>query len=327
MKWRLFVMLVSTALVGLGIYSASLLPIDAVPDVTTDQVQINTRAPAFTPLEIEQYVTIPIELAMSSLPRKQEIRSISKFGLSQVTVTFDDGTDIYWARQLILERLLEAQKDLPPDVSPALAPVSTGLGEIFQFTVEDAGDGGRRYSLMDLRTLLDWSIKPQLRTVPGVIEVNSFGGLEKQYEVLIDPAKLVSYQITLREVFESLEQNNANTGGASLECRGEQQLIRGVGLIESTRDIENIVIKAHNGTPVHVSDVGAVDVGAQIRQGAATRDGAGETVMGMAMLLRGENSRSVALRVGEKIREIQKTLPPGVRIRPFLDRSELVNQT
>jgi cobalt-zinc-cadmium resistance protein CzcA len=326
-KWRLFVVLVAVALVGAGIYSATQLPIDAVPDVTTDQVQINTRAPAFTPLEIEQYVTIPVELAMSSLPRKQEIRSISKFGLSQVTVIFDEGTDLYWARQLILERLLEAQKDLPPGVSPELAPISTGLGEIYQFTVEDAKDGEHHYSLMDLRTLLDWTIKPQLRTVPGVIEVNSFGGLEKQYEVLVDPAKLVSYGITLRDVFEALEHNNSNAGGAYLEHRGEQQLIRGVGLITSTRDIENIVVTARNGVPVYVRHIAQVGIGSQIRQGAATKDGGGETVMGMAMLLKGENSRSVALGVGEKIQGIQKSLPPGVRIKPFLDRSELVDQT
>jgi cobalt-zinc-cadmium resistance protein CzcA len=326
-KWRLFVVLITIALIGAGLYSATKLPIDAVPDVTTDQVQINTRAPAFTPLEIEQYVTIPVELAMSSLPRKQEIRSISKFGLSQVTVIFDDGTDLYWARQLILERLLEAQKDLPPDVSPELAPISTGLGEIYQFTVEDARDGKHHYSLMDLRTLLDWTIKPQLRTVPGVIEVNSFGGLEKQYEVLIDPAKLVSYAIPLRDVFEALERNNSNAGGAYFEHRGEQQLIRGVGLISNTSDIENIVVTARSGVPVYVRNIAQVDIGSQIRQGAATKDGEGETVMGMAMLLKGENSRSVALRVGEKIREIQKTLPPGVRIKTFLDRSDLVDQT
>ena len=326
-KWRLFVVLLAIALIGAGLYAATRLPIDAVPDVTNDQVQINTRAPAFTPLEIEQYVTIPVELAMSSLPRKQEIRSISKFGLSQVSVIFEDGTDLYWARQLILERLLEAQRDLPPNVSPELAPISTGLGEVYQFTVEDSHDGEHHYSLMDLRTLLDWTIKPQLRTVPGVIEVNSFGGLEKQYEVLIDPAKLVSYGITLRAVFEALERNNSNEGGAYLERRGEQQLIRGVGLITSTRDIENIVVSAHQGVPVYVQNIGQVDIGSQIRQGAATKDGQGETVMGIAMLLKGENSRSVAIAVGRKIEEIQKSMPPGVRMNTFLDRSQLVDQT
>jgi cobalt-zinc-cadmium resistance protein CzcA len=326
-KWRLFVVLLAIALIAGGIYSATRLPIDAVPDVTTDQVQINTRAPAFTPLEIEQYVTVPVELAMSSLPRREEIRSISKFGLSQVTVIFEDGTDLYWARQLILERLLEAQRDLPPNVSPELAPISTGLGEVYQFTVEDTHDGEHQHSLMDLRTLLDWTIKPRLRTVPGVIEVNSFGGLEKQYEVLIDPAKLVNYGISLRDVFEALEHNNSNEGGAYLERRGEQQLIRGVGLITNTRDIENIVVTAHNGVPVYVRNIAQVDIGSQIRQGAATKDGEGETVMGMAMLLKGENSRSVALAVGQKIEEIQKSLPPGVRIKPFLDRSDLVDQT
>jgi cobalt-zinc-cadmium resistance protein CzcA len=186
-RWRLFIVLLALGLVGAGIYAAIGLPIDAVPDVTTNQVQINSVAPAFTPLEMEQYVTSPIEVAMSSLPRKEEIRSISQFGLSQVTIVFPDDADLYAARQLVLERLRDVERDLPPGVAPELAPISTGLGEIYQFTVEDV-TGHNRYSLMDRRTLLDWFIKPRLRTVPGVIEVNSFGGEEQQYEVLVDPA-------------------------------------------------------------------------------------------------------------------------------------------
>src|SRR5439155_8943736 len=240
-RWRLFVVLLAVALIGGGIYAAIGLPIDAVPDVTTNQVQINTVAPAFTPLEMEQYVTSPIEVAMSSLPRKEEIRSISQFGLSQVTIVFPDDADLYTARQLVLERLRDVERDLPPGVAPELAPISTGLGEIYQFTVSDAtGQGGS--SLMDLRTLLDWFIKPQLRTVPGVIEVNSFGGDEQQYEVLVDPAKLLGYGLTLRQVIEALAQNNINVGGGYLERSGEQELIRGVGLIQTEGDIRNVVL-------------------------------------------------------------------------------------
>ncbi len=225
-KWRVFIVVLGFVLLGAGLYSMTRLPIDAVPDVTSNQVQINSLAPGFAPLEMEKYVTFPIEVAMSSLPRKEKIRSISQFGLSQVTITFEDGADIYWARQLVLERLQEAERELPPGVSPELAPISTGLGEIYQFTVErspaavkTAGDADlppvsapsgepanqspQADDLMDMRTILDWYIKPQLRTAPGVIEVNSFGGKEKQYEVLVDPRKLVGYGLTLRQVIEA----------------------------------------------------------------------------------------------------------------------------
>jgi heavy metal efflux system protein len=349
-QWRVLIIVCALLVVGGGLYSALQVPIDAVPDITSNQVQINTLAPAFAPLEMEKYVTFPIEVAMSSLPRKEEIRSISQFGLSQVTVTFADGVDIYWARQLVLERLMEAQRELPPGLTPELAPISTGLGEIYQFTVErerrgeESRNGGdllplgtppassldgasRTDELMDLRTILDWFIKPQLRTVPGVIEVNSFGGLEKQYEVLVDPRKLVSHDVSLPQVIKALERNNTNAGGAYLERGGEQQLLRGVGLIQSLDDIANIVVAAHNGTPLFIRDIAQVGFGAQIRQGAATRDGTGETVMGMAMLLKGENSRTVTQRVKERLAKIQQSLPPGVVIKPFYDRTELVEQT
>lgn len=325
-RWRFFVVLLTLGLVGAGIYSAIGLPIDAVPDVTTNQVQINTVAPAFTPLEMEQYVTAPIEVAMSSLPHKEEIRSLSQFGLSQVTIIFPDDADLYAARQLVLERLRDVERDLPPGVAPELAPVSTGLGEIYQFSVEDV-TGKNRYSLMDRRTLLDWFIKPQLRTVPGVIEVNSFGGEEQQYEVLVDPAKLTGYGLTLRQVTDALSANNINAGGGYLEHGGEQELIRGVGLIQNEGDIGNIVVSSHQGTPVYISSLAEVRRGAQIRQGAATRDGKGETVMGVAMLLKGENSRAVAGRIAERLQQVQKAMPPGVKIEPYYDRSTLVNRT
>ena len=325
-RWRLFVVLLALGLVGAGIYSAIGLPIDVVPDVTTNQVQINTVAPAFAPLEMEQYVTSPIEVAMSSLPHKEEIRSLSQFGLSQVTIVFPDDVDPYAARQLVLERLRDVERDLPPGVAPELAPISTGLGEIYQFTVEDVS-GKNLHSLMERRTLLDWFIKPQLRTVPGVIEVNSFGGEEQQYEVLVDPMKLAGFGLTLRDVIDALAANNLNAGGGYLEHGGEQELIRGVGLIRSESDIGKIVVASHQGTPVYVSSVAEIGRGAQIRQGAATRDGRGETVMGIAMLLKGENSREVAGRISERLQEVQKALPSGVKIEPFYDRSTLVNST
>lgn len=326
-RYRYAVVALAGLLVIVGVYAALDLAVDAVPDVTTNQVQINTRAPSFTPLEMEQYVTFPIEVAMSNLPQKEDVRSISQFGLSQVTVVFDDAVDIYRARQLVLERLLEAQQQLPEGVIPELAPVSTGLGEVVQFTLNVSAGAPRPYSLMELRTLLDWFISPQLRTVPGVIEVNSYGGEEQQYEVLVDPAKLVGLKLTLPQVIDALKKNNLNVGGAYLERAGEQQLIRGLGMIESLRDIENIVVAAREGTPVFIRSVASVRQGAQIRQGAATRDGKGETVVGIAMMLKGENSRQVAARVVDKLKQLNKALPPGVEIDIFYDRRELVDRT
>lgn len=326
-RYRYFVASLALLLVAVGVYAALDLPIDAVPDVTTNQVQINTKAPSFTPLEMEQYVTFPIEVAMSNIPQKEDVRSISQFGLSQVTVVFEDSVDIYRARQLVLERLLEAQQQLPEGIIPELAPVSTGLGEIVQFTLNVDDSSKKRYTLMELRTLLDWFIKPQLRTVAGVIEVNSFGGEEQQYEVLIHPTKLAAYNVSLQQVTEALRKNNLNVGGAYLERGGEQQLIRGVGLIETVRDIENIVVAASAGTPVYVSSIANVRLGSQIRQGAATRDGKGETVMGVAMMLKGENSRQVAGRVVDRLQQLGKAMPPGVKIDVFYDRRDLVDRT
>ncbi len=326
-RYRYLVASLSLLLVAAGVYATLDLPIDAVPDVTTNQVQINTKAPSFTPLEMEQYVTFPIEVAMSNVPQKEDVRSISQFGLSQVTVVFEDSVDIYRARQLVLERLLEAQQQLPDGVIPELAPVSTGLGEIVQFTLDVDASSKQRYNLRELRTLLDWFIKPQLRTVPGVIEVNSFGGEEQQYEVLVQPGRLVAYNVSITQVTEALRKNNLNVGGAYLERGGEQQLIRGVGLIETVKDIETIVVAASDGTPVYVSSVATVRLGAQIRQGAATRDGKGETVMGVAMMLKGENSRQVAGRVVDRLKQLGKAMPPGVKIDVFYDRRDLVDRT
>ncbi len=327
LHYRILICLLGVLLVLAGLYSAAKLPIDAVPDVTTNQVQINTLAPAFAPLEMEKYVTFPIEVAMSNLPEKEEIRSISQFGLSQVTITFQEKTDIYWARQMVLERLLEAKEELPEGITPELAPISTGLGEIYQFTIEADQSVAGKYSLQDLRTLLDWFIKPELRTIPGVVEVNSYGGKAKQYEVRVNPDKLVSHKISLQQVFEALKKNNSNAGGAYIEKAGEQQLLRGVGLIQSVSDIEKVVVETRDGVAIHIADLAAVSIGSEIRQGAATRDGQGETVVGMTMLLKGENSRTVTDRVKQRLKEIEPSLPPGVKIYPFADRSELVSQT
>ncbi|MCS6858701.1 MAG: CusA/CzcA family heavy metal efflux RND transporter [Abditibacteriales bacterium] len=331
-----FLMVCAALLIGgLGITSALRLPIDAVPDVTTNQVQINTVAPALAPEEIERLITFPIEVAMSSLPQKEEIRSLSKFGLSQVTVVFEDRADLYWARQQVMERLLEAKEDLPPGVQPKMAPISTGLGEVFQFTVEpDKHPHGPTTDalhplreLTEMRTLLDWVIKPALRTVPGVIEVNSFGGFEKQYEVQVDPALLQTHNLTLHQVLEALARNNANVGGGYLVHGGEQHLLRGVGMIRSAEDIGHIVVAARHGVPLTIKDIGRVTTGAQIRQGAVTKNGQGEVVAGVTMLLKGANGRVVVEEVKKRLVEVQKSLPPGVRIKPFYDRSHLINAT
>jgi len=326
-RWRGFVVLFTLFLIGFGVYSAIELPIDAVPDVTTNQVQINALAPAFAPEEMEKFVTYPIEVAMGSLPDKEEVRSLSKFGLSQVTVTFPDHVDIVRARQLVFERLTEARKNLPPGVQPELAPVSTGLGEVFQFTVEAKPGYEQKHSLMDLRSILDWNVIPVLRNVPGVIEVNVYGGLQKQYEVLLNPERLLAFGLRAGDVISALERNNSNAGGAYIEKGGEQQLIRGLGLIGSIPDIEQIVVDSHRGTPIYVRDVGKVGFGSQVRQGAVTKDAKGETVLGIVMLLKGQNSRQVATAARRRLEDLQKTMPEGVLLRPVYDRSELVNRT
>ncbi|MBS1831202.1 MAG: efflux RND transporter permease subunit, partial [Acidobacteria bacterium] len=310
---------IAAAWYGLG------LPIDAVPDITTNQVQINALAPGFAPQEMEKYVTSPIEIALASLPHKEEIRSLSQPGLSQVTVTLHDDADLYVARQLVNERLTEIKEILPPGVTAELAPISTGLGEIVQFAVESDPPG--KYSLMQLRTILDWDIKPLLRTVPGVIEVNTYGGAVRQFEVKIDPAKLIRHGVSLRQVMDALAENNQNAGGAYLERGGEQELIRGVGLLQSAEDIERVVVTASQGVPLLVRDLGEVGLGQALRQGAATKDGKGEVTIGIVMLLKGENSLEVATAVRDKLAAIQKTLPAGVKLNVFYDRRELVQKT
>lgn len=319
---RFFVLLASLLLIAGGLWSAFNLPIDAVPDVTNKQVQINTAAPALAPEEVERQITFPLEVALAGMPRLKETRSISQFGLSQVTVIFEDDIDIYFARQMVMERLQTAEEELPPNISaPQMGPVSTGLGEIYYVLVEGP------QSEQERRTLLDWVIKPQLRTVPGIIEVNSFGGTEKQFQVLVDPAKLLAHRVTLRQVQEALEDNNRNAGGAYLQRGDEQQLVRGVGVIRDERDIGNIVVNAESGTPVFMRDIAEVKTGPAIRQGALTSNGQGEAVAGITMLLLGENGRVVVERVKDRLVQIQKTLPAGTKLVGFMDRSELIGRT
>lgn len=322
---RLIVLLLVGIMAAAGAYSLINLPIDAVPDVTNVQVQVLTAAPSLAPLEIERQVTFPVETAMSGLPDIAEIRSVSKFGLSAVTVVFDDSVDTYFARQLVLERLAQAREQIPENIgSPEMGPISTGLGEIYQYELKST-DG--THDLTALRTIQDWNVRRQLLGVPGVTEVNSFGGFEKQYQVRLDPNKLQSYGLTLRDVYEAVSRNNANVGGAYIEKGSEQYLLRGIGLVEKADDVANIVVKTgKEGVPVYVRDVGEVVEGATVRQGAVTADGEGEIVAGITMMLKGENSRTVVNRVKERVETIKKSLPAGVELEAFYDRTELVDR-
>ena len=320
---RFFVVLATTLLVAVGLYCAWTLPIDAVPDITTNQVVVNMAAPALAPEEIERQITRPLEISLSGLPGSTEMRSISQFGLSQVTIVFDDHSDIYRARQLVAERLTAMSEQLPLGARPPeLAPIATGLGEIYYVFIESD-----TLSLVERRDILDWQVRPRLRTVSGVIEVNSFGGTIKQYQVLANPERLKTYNISLNELRQALAENNRNAGGAYIPKQNEQQLVQGIGAVGTLEDIRNIVLTAKNGVPVLVSDVAEVRFGPAMRQGSITKDGRGETVAAIAIMLIGENSREVTRRVKERVAELQKEVPPGVRLVGFLDRTTLVDKT
>jgi len=326
LKQRLLILGLTALLVGVGIWSALRLPIDAVPDVTNVQVQINTNAAALPPTEVERQVTLPVELAMFGLPHLEEIRSISKFGLSQVTVVFEEGTDIFFARQQVQERLQQAREEIPEGYgTPEMGPISTGLGEVFQYSLE--ADSGSGVDATELRTLQDWLVAPQLRAVKGVAEVNAFGGFEKQYLVLVRPDALVQYDLTLQRVLDAVAANNQNAGGGYITQGAEQLVIRGVGQVQDIEQIRNIVVASRGGTPVLVSDIADVVIGATIRQGAVTKDGTGEVVTGIVMMRMGENSRTVVEAVKERVAQAARSLPAGVRLVPFYDRAELVNRT
>ena len=324
LEYRFLVILATLLVVAIGVLSLQQLPIDAVPDITPNQVLVLTKAPSLSPLEVEQYLTFPVESAMSGLPGVTDIHSVSKYGLSYVAVYFRDDMDVYFCRRLIMERLPQAKELIPPGMgTPEMGPISTGLGEIYQFKV--TGEG---HSLMELRSILDWDIAPKLRSVPGIVEVNTHGGELKTYEVQLESDKLTAYRIPLSKVLSALEQNNANAGGAYLERSEQQSLIRAEGLITSLQDIENIVIGVSStGTPITIRNVAQVHFAPMVRQGFATQDGKGEVVIGVAMMLIGENSRVVADRVKNRLTEVQKSLPPGVRIVPYYDRTDLVRRT
>ena len=321
---RFLVLAFTVLAAGLGVYLMFQLPIDAVPDVTPNQVAVLTQAPGLGPVEVEQFVTFPVETAMSGLPGITTIRSVSRFGLSSVYIYFEGSIDLYFARRLVMERLPEARELIPKGYgTPSLGPISTGLGEIYQFEVR--GDG---YSPMELRSILDWEIGFKLQSVPGVVEVNSYGGELKTYEIQLNPDRLVSYNVSLDMVFDALRENNANAGGAYIERSQEQYVIRGEGLITSLEDIGNIVVTAtEDGTPIFMRNIGETAFAPMVRQGAVTRDGRGEVVTGVVMMLMGENPRVVAQRVDEELARIVPTLPPGVEIDTYYDRTDLVQRT
>ena len=319
LKHRLLVVLLWAGLAIAGVLSVLRLPIDAFPDTTPVQVQVNAVAPALSPLEIERQLTAPIEWSISGLPRLKEVRSISKFGFAQVIVTFEDGMDIYLARQVVAERLQGVE--LPPGIPrPQLGPVSTGLGEVFHYLVK--GEGA---SLAELRTIQDWVIKPQLRAVPGVAEVNSWGGDERQIAVVIDPLRLRRYGLSVHEIAQALESNNATVGGGTIDRAGESALVRGIGLVTSPEQIGEMVIASFEGTPLRIRDVAEVTEGRELRRGAVTADGEGEVVLGLAFMLMGENSRDVSHRLGVRLEEIQKSLPQGVHAHLVHSRTLLVD--
>lgn len=315
------------ALIVWGVWSATRLSIDAVPDITNNQVQIITNAPTLATQEVEQFVTYPVEQSLANLPQLQEIRSISRFGLSVITVVFDDKVDIYFARQLINEKLGEVNDRMPEGVSkPELAPLSTGLGQIFEYVVHPRKGSENKYSASDLRTLQDWIIARQLYGTPGVAEVNSFGGILKQYEVAVDPDRLKSLNVSIADIYTALEKNNQNTGGAYIDKKPSAYFIRGIGLATSLDDVGKIVIKNTGGVPILVKDVATVEFGSAVRYGAMTRNGEGEVVGGIVMMLKGANSADVVSRVKAKLDGIKKTLPADVVVEPYLDRTDLVNR-
>ncbi|MEZ4588306.1 MAG: CusA/CzcA family heavy metal efflux RND transporter [Gemmatimonadales bacterium] len=322
---RAVVLLLSALLVAAGLGAMRTLPIDAVPDVTNVQVQVLTTAPALGPVEVEQFITTPVELVMSGIPRLREVRSVSRFGLSAVTLVFEEGTDIYFARQMVGERLIEAREAIPPGYGePAMGPISTGLGEIYQFEVR-----GDSLPPMERRSILEWEIAPRLRMVPGVIEVNAFGGELKTYEIQVVPEHLLAHNVSLGELFRAVEANNANAGGAYIEHGAEQVLIRGEGLATTLQDLADIVISVDaDGTPVYVGQVADVRFAPMVRQGAVTRDGRGEIVSGIVLMLLGENSRQVTADVKAALADMGPALGRlGVTVEPFYDRTELVQRT
>ena len=325
---KFVIALFTLALIVGGIYSVKQVPVDAVPDITNNQVQIITQAPNLGTEDIEQFVTYPVEVAVANLPEVTEIRSISRFGLSVVTIVFSDDVDTYLPRQLVSEKLTEIKANIPEGFgTPFMGPISTGLGEIYQYTLEVAPEFKNKYDATELRTIQDWIIRRQMAMVPGVVEVNAFGGSAKQYEVSIDPNELKAIGLTINDVYEALENNNQNTGGAYIEKNHQANFIRGEGLARSLDDIKNIVVANMGGIPITVKDIGTVQFGSAIRYGALTKNGEGEAVGGMILMLKGASTDEVINNVTNRVAEIQKSLPEGITIKPFLDRSKLIANT
>ncbi|TDE44807.1 efflux RND transporter permease subunit [Flavobacterium rhamnosiphilum] len=325
-KNKFIILLFTLVLIAWGSYSLKNLPLDALPDVTNNQVQIITTAPTLASQEVEQLITYPLEQAVKTIPKVIELRSISRFGLSVVTVVFKDDVDIYWAREQIFQRLKQAEENIPKYAgSPELAPITTGLGEIYQYDVYAKKGYEDKYDAVQLRTIQDWIIIPQLQGIEGIAEVSTWGGKLKQYEIAVNPNTLNSLGVTITEIFDALEKNNQNTGGAYIEKDQYAYFIRGVGMATGIRDLENVVVKNRNGSPVLVRDVATVNEGISLRYGAATKDGKGEIVCGLALMLKGENSSAVVDRINEKMIQINKTLPEGVVAEAFIDRGKLVN--
>ena len=327
-KNKLVIAVGTIALIIWGVWSATKLPIDAVPDITNNQVQIITLSPTLASQEVEQFVTYPIEQSLANLPDLEEMRSISRFGLSVITVVFHDDIDIYFARQLINEKLKEAEEKIPDGMGkPELAPVSTGLGEIYQYVIRPKKGAESKYSAMDLRTMQDWIVARQLYGTPGIAEVNSFGGELKQYEVAVNPDRLKAMNVTIPEIFTALQKNNQNTGGAYIDKKPNAYFIRGIGLVTSLEDIKNISVKTSSvGIPVLIKDVAEVKLGYAVRYGALTYNGEKEAVGGIVMMLKGGNSAEVVARVKAKMETIKKSLPNDVEIEAFVDRTGLVNR-
>ena len=328
-KQRVLVVLLTIALAGWGIYSWRAVPLDAYPELTNKQVQILTEVPGLSPVEVEQSVTYPIEVNMTSLPGVVENRSLSQFGLSVVTLVFEEDTDIYFARQLVFERLSQVRDQLPATAEPAMAPVTTALGEIYQYALRDAPNDAYSYSARELRTMQDWILRPELRTVPGVVEANSLGGFVKQYHVLFQPEALVNHDITLDEAYDALRQSNRNAGGQYIERRDQQFVVRGIGRLgagdgDIMDDIRNTVITSRGGTPVLVGDVADVEIGAAVRHGGATMNGKGETVTGIVLMQRGANAQEAVDNVEAKMEDLKQALPPGVQVDVFYNRNNLV---
>lgn len=323
---KFIVGLSTLALVLVGIYNLSRLPIDALPDITNNQVQIITTAPTLATQEVEQFITYPIEQTMKTIPKIVEMRSLSRFGLSVITLVFEENVDVYWARQQMSEKLKDAERLIPKGAGiPELAPISTGLGEIYQYVIYAKKGFESQYDASKLRSIQDWIVKPQLLGTAGIAEVTTLGGSLKQYEIAVQPDRLKSMNTTITDIFDALEKNNENTGGAYIDKQPYVYFIRALGMVKTMADIEKIVVKTNNGIPILIRDVAKVQEGSALRYGAVTKDGKGEVVGGMVLMLKGENSSAVVNRTKEKVEQIRKSLPEGVLLEPFIDRTKLVN--